>query len=209
MLGPLDSPLNMHLEATYGYFALELAAYDEYVEAMARNPKLRDGLNVSRYLNLEERRIDSNPTVLPRAYFPKTVVDVAGSADSLRALETLGPAARAIVLGSHPPIRQDPAATAAITAHDERTMRIRYRVAQPSLLVLSVPWFPGWRATAGTDNLPIMRVNHALIGLIVPADRQELEVGFRSTYFAPALAMSLAGLLGALALFVWSPRRVD
>jgi hypothetical protein len=52
-MGPLDGPLLLNLEATYGYFALELAAYDQYTAAMQANPKLRDGLNVSRFLNLE------------------------------------------------------------------------------------------------------------------------------------------------------------
>jgi hypothetical protein len=75
-LGPQDHPLDLKLETTYGYFALEPALYDEYIAAMARNPKLRDGLNASRFLNMTTGHLDPNPSVLPRAYFPKAVADV-------------------------------------------------------------------------------------------------------------------------------------
>jgi hypothetical protein len=36
--GPIDHPLDLHMETTYGYFALELTAYDEYTNAMQQNP---------------------------------------------------------------------------------------------------------------------------------------------------------------------------
>ncbi|MBI3471659.1 MAG: hypothetical protein HY013_09900, partial [Candidatus Solibacter usitatus] len=48
--GPMNHPLDLKLEATYGYNPLELAAYAAYRDAMSRNPKLLDALNVSRVL---------------------------------------------------------------------------------------------------------------------------------------------------------------
>jgi len=95
-LGPQDHPLNLKLEATYGYFALEPALYDEYTDAIERNAKLRDGLNVSRILNMTTGSPDSNPSVLPRAYFPKAVADVSSLAESRQALETLDPRAQSV-----------------------------------------------------------------------------------------------------------------
>ncbi len=197
-LGPQDHPLDLKLEATYGYFALEPALYDEYTDAIERNAKLRDGLNVSRFLNMTTGSLDPNPSVLPRAYFPKAVADVSSLAESRQALETLDPRAQSVVLLPHSPVRQDPAATASVISYDEQSYRIRYHAAWPSLLKLSVAWYPGWRATLNGGELPVVRVDHALMGAVVPAGDGEVEFRFHSNYFAAGLAITLIAALGLL-----------
>jgi hypothetical protein len=201
-LGPQDHPLDLKLEATYGYFALEPAVYQEYAEAMERNAKLRDGLNASRFLNMTTGSLDANPSVLPRAYFPKTVADVGSSFESRQALETLDPRAQSVVLLPHSPIRQDPAATASVVSYDEQSYRIRYHAASPSLLKLSVAWYPGWRATLNGGDLPLVRVDHALMGAVVPAGDGEVEFHFHSNYFSTGLAITLMAAVG-LGLLAW------
>lgn len=201
-LGPQDHPLDLKLEATYAYFALEPAVYQEYTEAMERNSKLRDGLNASRFLNMTTGSLDANPSVLPRAYFPKTVADAGSSLESRQALETLDPRAQSVVLLPHSPIRQDPAATASVVSYDEQSYRIRYRAASPSLLKLSVAWYPGWRATLNGGDLRVVRVDHALMGAVVPAGDGEVEFHFHSNYFATGLAITLMAAVG-LGLLAW------
>jgi hypothetical protein len=194
-LGPLDHPLDIQLETTYGYFALEPALADEYASAMSRNPKLRDGLNVSRFVNLRTGALDTNPAMLPRAYFPKTISNVHGDGASRQALETLDPAAGSVVLELHPAVRQDPAAVASIAAHDPKSYRVRYQAASPSLLKLSESWYPGWRAFLGLNEIPIVRVDHALMGAVVPAGSGEIRFEFRSNYFRYGLAITVVALL--------------
>jgi hypothetical protein len=209
-LGPTFHPLDLKLEATYGYFALEPAAYDDYVSAMAVNPKLRDGLNVSRVLNTTTGRIDRNLSVLPRAYFPHQVRDLGTTQQTRDALATLDPANQAIALAPHAPVQQDPNATAAITGHDEQSYRIHYRAASPSLLKLSVPWFPGWRAMNRGAELPVMRVDHYLMGVVLPAGEGDVEVRFRSNYFVYGAVLSLLAAV-VLAVLAWraGPLRYD
>jgi hypothetical protein len=64
------------------------------------------------------------------------------------------------VLTPHSEIRQD---SATVTPSEEGTYRIRYRAASPSLLKLSVPWYPGWHAYTAGREMPVLRVDHALI----------------------------------------------
>ncbi|HEY1341865.1 MAG TPA: hypothetical protein VGF59_30340, partial [Bryobacteraceae bacterium] len=90
-LGPMLHPLDMKFETSYGYLTGEPRTYAEYRAAMLHNPKLRSGLNVSRFLNLSTMAIDVNADVLPRAYFPRAIEDVSSEAESRRALETLDP----------------------------------------------------------------------------------------------------------------------
>jgi len=194
-MGPMLHPLDLNLEAVYGA-PLNPDPYQDYLDAIGRNPKLRDGLNVGRLLNVATGSIDDNPSVLPRAYFPAAVDDVRSLEESRRALETLDPALKSIVLGPHPPIRHDPSATAVVVSFGEQWYRIHYRAVSPSLLKVSVAWYPGWRADMEGDRLPIVRVDHALMGVIVPAGDNEVTLSFHSNRFGTGLAISLtAGIL--------------
>lgn len=200
VMGPLEHPLDLKLESTYGYFALEPDAYLEYLAAMSRNPKLRDGLNVSRILNAKTGGLDTNPSVLPRAYFPRSVVPLNSLNETRQALDSLDPAQRSVVLAPTG-TQQDPNATAAVVAADEQSCRIRYRTASPSLLKLSVAWFPGWRATVGTRDLPVLRVDHALMGAVVSGEG-EVDFHFHSDYFAYGMIVFLLCAI-ALPVIAW------
>ena len=195
-MGPMLHPLDLKLETTYGASLLEPGPYKDYVDAIERNAKLRDGLNVSRYLNVATGRIEENPSVLARTYFPRAVIDVRSLAESRQALETLDPPARCVVLLPHPPIKQDPEAAAMVVSNGEQWYRIHYHALSPSLLKVSVAWYPGWRADVAGKPLPIVRVDHALLGVIVPEGDNEIALNFHSNRFGSGLAISLlSGLL--------------
>ena len=198
--GPLLAPLDLKLETTYGYFVRQPRAYAEYRETMARNAKLRDGLNVSRFLNPATHLLESNPAGLARAYFPASVADVASDAASRKALERLNPSAQSIVLGPHPIIRQDPDATPFVAAVDEQSYRIHYTASSPSLLKLAMAWYPGWRAAVDGRAAPVLRVDHALMGVVVPPGEHMVELRFVSTWFRAGLAVSLIVLFGLSAM---------
>jgi uncharacterized membrane protein YfhO len=150
---------------------------------------------VSRFVDLQAGEIEINPAVLPRAYFPKTVSDVRDNQTFKKALETLDPAAGSVVLNPHAPIRQDPRAIASLDSYDEQSYRVRYQVASPSLLKLTEAWFPGWRAFLGDHEIPIVRVDYALMGAVVPAGGGEIRFEFRSNYFRYGLAITGVTLL--------------
>ena len=195
VVGPQDFALDLRLETTGGYGALLIGDYMRYLSVLKRNPKLRDGLNVSAYLTADSAGVSSNASVLPRAYFPKSIVDVGTRAEAFRAIETLDPQLQSIALAPHSPMRQDPAATAAVLSYSEDSYRIRYRAASPSLLRLSVPYYPGWRATMDGKRLPIVHVDLALMGVVVPAGDREIQFSFRSDSFRIGVAITLAGLI--------------
>jgi len=205
-VGLRDYSLDLRLENTAGYAALPVRDYGVYLRAMRRNPKLRDGLNVSAYMKADLTGVVRNGSVLPRVYFPKSIADVAGKKEAARALETLDPQAGSIALMPHSPIQQDPAATATVLAHDEAFYRVRYHAASPALLRFSVPYFPGWRATTAGRQLPIVHVDLALMGVVVPPGDGELELRFRPDSFRLGAGISLAGLI-LCSLLVAASRR--
>jgi len=138
--------------------------------------------------------------VLPRVYFPKSIMDVRNRAEALRAIQTLDPRLQSVALVPHSPIWQDPAAAATVLSYTENSYRIRYHTASPALLRFSVPYYPGWRATVDGKPLPIVHVDLALMGVVVPAGDRELQFSFRSDSFGIGVAITLACLVLCLLL---------
>jgi len=194
-VGPQNYALDLHLETTAGYAALPIGDYMKYLAVMKLNPNLRDGLNISTYLTADSAGVESNATVLPRVYFPKSIVDAGNKAEALRAIQTLDPRLQSVALAPHGPIWQDPAATATVLSYNENSYRIRYHASSPALLRLSVPYYPGWCATVDGKRLPIVHVDLALMGVVVPAGDRELQFFFRSDSFAIGVEITLAGLV--------------
>lgn len=203
-VGPQDFALDIHMENTAGYNALPIRPYFAYLNLMKRNLKLRDGLNIGASLKPDLTGIEPNPSVLPRVYFPQSIVDVRDRWEAAHALATLDPHLQSVATGPHSPIQQDPAATATVLAYDEESYRIRYRAASPSLLRLSVPNFSGWHAVVDGKQLAIVPVDLALMGVVVPAGDHELRFFYRSGSFRLGAAISLAGLV-LCALLVAAP----
>lgn len=193
--GPLLHPLDTKFETTYGYFADEPRTYHDYHAMAEKNRKLLDGLNVSRFIDAQKKTIDVNGNVLPRAYFPAAVRDVNSEEQSRDALKALDPAVASTVMTPHAPIEQDAKATVMIVTYDEQSYRMHYHAESPSLLKLSMAWYPGWTATMGGRSLPVVRVDHALMGVVVPAGDHEIEFRFHSRYFEAGAVISAAAAL--------------
>ena len=203
-VGPQDFALDIHMENTAGYAALILRPYLAYRSLMGTNPKLRDGLNIGASLKEDLTGLVPNPSVLPRVYFPKSIVDVRDEREATRALATIDPHLQSVATGPHSPIQQDPAATATVLAYDGESYRVRYRAASASLLRFSVPGFPGWHAVVDGKQLAVVPVDLALMGVVVPAGDHELRFFYRSSSFRLGAAITLAGLL-LCALLVAAP----
>jgi hypothetical protein len=65
----------------------------------------------------------------------------------------------------------------------------------PSLLLLSQNWFPSWTATVSGAATPVLRADHTLQAIAIPAGTHEVVVQVRSADLAKALYLSLLSLL--------------
>ena len=194
------------MEVTYGYGPLVLATYEDFTTAMKTNPKLRNDLNVTRFMENRggQLKLEANPDALARVNFPRSVQRVASVDESRRSLATLDPAERAIIPAATPEFQQDAAATATVVEHSAGRYRIRYRAATDSLVRVSVSYFPGWQARVDGRKLEVLHVDHALMGVIVPAGEKELLLEYHSTYFPLGAAISLLGV-AACAIVAFRP----
>jgi hypothetical protein len=204
--GPLNHPLDLKLEATYGYNPLELKSYSDYVGLANTNRRLLNSLNASRVLVIDPPAVVENPEVIPRAYFPRQVVSVNGPEEAKSRLASMDPANIALVEGQKQ-VQQDDSAQARIVGSNDESLRINYKAARDSLLLISIPYFPGWHATIEGRQLPVLRVDHALSGAIVPAGEHQLDFEFRSEWLKTGAMVSLLGLLIAASVIGWGLTR--
>ena len=82
--------------------------------------------------------------------------------------------------------------------------RIYYQCATPSLLRVCNAYFPGWRARVGMRSLPVVPVDYALLGVVVPAGEHDLTLDYHSTYFATGAWVTLIALLASAAALTFS-----
>jgi uncharacterized membrane protein YfhO len=86
-------------------------------------------------------------------------------------------------------------------------LSLQYRSASSNLLRVAIPWFPGWHAsTPDGVELPVVAVDGAFIGVIVPAGQGELRLSYTSRWFVPGAVISGLALVAAIAALVRRPR---
>jgi hypothetical protein len=100
-----------------------------------------------------------------------------------------------------------PVATAAVTAWEPGSMRIAIagKDERPLYLVVAENWYKDWEATVDGKPAPVLRAQHTLLSVEVPPGAREVAFVFRSRAYERGRLVSLASLLGVMALLL-APR---
>jgi hypothetical protein len=203
--GPISHFFRTRTEVTNGYGPLRLTRYADYEQAIDSNPTLRAGLSVGLWVDERNGYVRGNPVVLPRAGFPRELIPVDSIEQSKQMLLRLDQTRDAlapveVAMG----IRQDGAGTAEVREFTPGHYRIHYRCSSRSVMRVSNAWFPGWRATAGGLSLEVFPVDHALLGVVVPAGEGDLDLDYHSRFFLVGAIVSLSALLACAGLWARS-----
>ncbi len=75
---------------------------------------------------------------------------------------------------------------------------VNVKMSAPGLLVLADRWDVGWRATLNGAPVPILRTNHAVRGVVVPAGISTVEFRYRPASFRIGLVVSVLALLAGM-----------
>jgi hypothetical protein len=133
---------------------------------------------------------------LPRAFVPARVEVVTDDNERLRRLAAPDFAPRQVAFVEELldlPTRCE--GSAEISSETANELTLRYDMRTAGCLVLADVWYPGWRAYVGNREVPILRVNHALRGVVLPAGCGELQMRFEPASFYLGLKLALAALL--------------
>jgi hypothetical protein len=94
-------------------------------------------------------------------------------------------------------------------------LRLQVRTREPALLVLAENWYPAWKARVGGEEVPVLRANHTLRAVPMPAGEEVVEVYYSLDGLRAGLWITLISL-GVLAVAALAPamgrvgaRRID
>ena len=202
--GPFNGTLDTRMEVTFGYNPLELARYQRYLDAAAKNPLLLNSLSVTAALNPNGMFV-TLPSALPRIFAPASVSAARNREEAAARLAALDPAAECVAEGVAP-IANNGGVQVNITAYEGDLYRARYHSDHAALLRAAVPYFPGWQAEVDGRAAPVLPVDLALTGVVVPAGSHELVFRYRPARFYMGLAISTASWLVVLGALVFAAK---
>jgi Bacterial membrane protein YfhO len=94
-----------------------------------------------------------------------------------------------------------------ITRRDQTRVRVSVRTGGDGLLVLADPWYPQWRVEVDGRPAELLRVDHALRGVRVPAGDHQVVFTYQDRALQAGLAVTGIALAGLAGLWWWRRRR--
>jgi hypothetical protein len=142
-----------------------------------------------------------NPAALPRIWVARSVLTVADSAARLGKLAAPSFNPRDVAYVETPLSLPDSCrGTARILEEIPIRLLVSAQMETPGLLVLADLWDRGWRASVNGQPTQILRTDHALRGVVLPAGNSTVEFRYEPAGFG--LGLKLAGL-AAVVLVTW------
>jgi hypothetical protein len=140
-----------------------------------------------------------NRSALPRLYVPTRVWVEPDAQERLRKLASPSFDPRNIAWIEEPVSLPDRCCgKVAIVSETPTRVTADLRMETPGLVVLADRWDEGWHASLDGRQVPILRTNHALRGVVVPAGPATLEFRYEPASFRLGLVISGTAALGML-----------
>ncbi len=98
-----------------------------------------------------------------------------------------------------------PIATVEMLQATPRDYRMKVKSPRYSLVVSSVPWWPGWKAERNGARIDPIRVNGAFLGFAVPEGEMDVRVWYDPWTWRLGVIASLATVIGLIAFAVLRP----
>ena len=156
-----------------------------------------------RLVHVSDGAIWQRLDALPRYRWASDVAVIADSDEQVRWLTMPRPAAT--VLLDDAPARQ-PSGEGSVSSVDDsepESRVVRTDSTGPGLLVIADAYRNGWSATVDGVATPVVRADHALMAVEVPAGQHTVLLEYTPPGWPAAWRLSLAAILVALALVMW------
>ena len=144
-----------------------------------------------------------NPAALPRIFVPHRAEVVTNDVARLEKLASAQFDPHDVVYLETPGVQALPEeckGTAEIIDEIPTRVRVSVQMETAGVVVLSDRWDKGWHAYLNEKEVPILRVNHAIRGVVVPPGKGQLE--FRYNPMSFTLGVGLAAL-SSLVMLAW------
>ena len=98
-------------------------------------------------------------------------------------------------------------ATARLTSDRLNEVEVDCVTTSPAMMVLNDSWTPGWKAYVDGANRPVVRVNYAFRGVVVPEGQHRVLFLYRPTLLVIGLVVSTASIVMLFLLAIWAAAR--
>jgi hypothetical protein len=102
----------------------------------------------------------------------------------------------------HPRPADAPIATVEILEAHPREYRMKVKSPRYSLVVSSVPWWPGWKVERNGARIDPIRVNGAFLGFAVPEGELDVRVWYDAWSWRLGVIASIATVIALIAFGV-------
>jgi hypothetical protein len=155
-------------------------------------------------------RLYENPDVLPRAFVVGSYRVAADEAKSLSLVSGVEftPSREAILL-ENPGFAPHDSIAASASLLSERTNEVTVRTESSAqgLLVLSDTYYPGWQAEVDGREAAVLRANHTMRAVVVPAGSHTVRFQFRPRSVFVGFFLTLAGMVAMGMMMAFPGRR--
>lgn len=143
-----------------------------------------------------------NDKAMPRAYVPRRVQVITYAQALLNAMNRPDFDPGEIAYVEQPiELTKDSAGSVEILKDDYHRMTLMARMQTPGLVVLADRWDSGWRSYVNDVEVPILRVNYAIRGVLVGPGTSTIRFEYLPSGFFKGLAITAPGVICLLA---WS-----
>ena len=155
-----------------------------------------------------EMAIFANPGALPRAFVPRRLRRVADPGERLAELARATDFAQTAWVSTEGPAEEDNGEATVFVRAVGPDLVMDARVSRPALIATSIPDWPGWIAREGATARPTVTVNHAFVGIMLPAGNHVVRLQYRPRSWRLGVAAFAVGVLAvAAAVIAGSSRR--
>ncbi len=171
---------------------MEYGPLDQFVSSGRLDPpvsqlQFADGRifsSVYAYPGLPRARVVGEALIVPEERVIEVILDVSA----------FDPATQAVLTESPPIELAGPEVDGTVTWVESTPNRLVFDVeaSGAALVVVSDNWFPAWKALVDGDESPVLRADHTLRAVAVPAGRHRVEFRYESQLLRGSLAASIA-----------------
>ena len=142
-------------------------------------------------------QVYDNGSDLPRAYFASEVYPYSEAGFIGGMIQNGVPLRSAFVEEGGDGVRSGPCPPGQVESArwNPNDVRLQVNAREGGFLVLSMTWYPEWRAAVDGRPVPICRVNGTLQGVAVPPGARKVELHYRPTSLYLGCAMAVGGLI--------------
>jgi len=192
-----------HHKSVGGYNPAKLSIYQDLIENQwYKFPDCRPTVNMmnTKYIITGNMASDTipNPAALGNAWFVKGYELKKGPAEVMNALSFFNPKDTAIIeekdkVNDLAGIQYDSTASVRLLSNNNDELTYTAQTQNKQLAVFSEVFYPfGWKAFIDNNEVPIVKVNYVLRGLIIPEGRHVIRFELKPTSIATAKLVSNA-----------------